>query len=108
MTKEMLYSAGTRLLKALVTWYQFQNKTDNANFETDKHWISEIYCLFENQVWDMIVEYRHYPTLCNGEQELFKQWLYDLSCNKSEQTLEEIINCFLDPGVVIDIFNLEK
>lgn len=108
MTKEILYSAGIRFLKVFMAWSRFQNKADGADFKADKHWTNKIYCLFENQVWNMIVEHRRYPPLCDGEQELFKQWLYDLSCNKSEQTLEEIINCFLDPGVVIDIFNLEK
>ncbi len=108
MTKEILYSAGARLLEALTTWNKFQDKMYDAGFDMDEHWVNEVYYLFENQVWDMIVEYRHYPTLCEGEEEFFEEMLYDLSCNKSEQSLEEIINCFLSPDVVVDVFNLGK
>ena len=108
MTKEMLYSAGTRLLEALKTWEKFRNKMYDAGLNIDEHWVNEVYYLFENQVWDMIVEYRHYPALCDGEETFFEEMLYDLATSHSDFTLEEIINCFLDPGVVVDIFDLGK
>lgn len=108
MTKEMLYSAGNRLFEAMKIWNKFQDKMYDAGLNIDDHWANEVYYLFENQVWDMIVDYRHYPTLCEGEQTFFEEMLYSLSQGTSDQNLEEIINCFLDPGIVVDMFDLGK
>lgn len=108
MTKEMLYSAGARFLEATKTWEKFKDKMYDAGLDIDEHWVNEVYYLFEDQVWDTIVDYRNYPTICDGEQAFFEEMLYDLATDRSDFTLEEIINCFLDPGVVVDIFDLGK
>lgn len=108
LIKEQLYSATKSFAEGLRIWNEFDTNMYKVGFDLEFHPVSELCNLFENVIWDLIVEYRGYPDLHEEEQNLFKEIVCEFldDENSSFKTIEEIVNAFLIPDFVINEFDL--
>lgn len=97
MTKQILYTAISQLLKAKKTWLTFTNALDAAGWDLEEHPVNDVYYFFEEYVWDMIIKYRGCEAF-EGEEAAFRDMIYDVVSGNEQKTIDEIINDFLKPN----------
>ncbi len=107
LSKETLYKTTESLFECLRIWIKFDDDMYNAGLDLSCHPICELYELFQDRVWDLIVDYRGYYALHDEEQSYFGELLYEFLKEKSEfNSIKEIVDVFLTPDFVVNEFDL--
>lgn len=96
MTKQTLHTTIAQLLEAKKTWLTFTNALNAAGWDLEEHPVNDVYDLFEEHVWNMIIKYRGYEAF-ECEEVVFSDMIYDVASGNEQKTVDEIIKDFVEP-----------